>query len=129
MMGKRMPETCWTVFEWRAINLRDWCICLVDLFEWMPNFVQFYQSHGLTRVSAVPFMTARPSFCLVESQGIEHYFGHSCTSRGDVKTAWCSSSTPPYTSMALCLKEVQTELLLWHSFSLVFTLLNCTYGY
>ena len=35
MMGKRMPETCWAVFERRAINLRDWCIWLVDLFECM----------------------------------------------------------------------------------------------
>jgi hypothetical protein len=23
MMGKRMPETCWAVFEQRAIDLRD----------------------------------------------------------------------------------------------------------
>jgi len=41
MMGKRMPETYWAVFERRAINLRDWCICLVDLFECM-------MMHGLT---------------------------------------------------------------------------------
>jgi len=33
MMGKRMSETFWAVFERRAINLRDWCIWLVDLFE------------------------------------------------------------------------------------------------
>jgi hypothetical protein len=32
-MGMRMPETCWAVFKWQAINLRDWCIWLVDLFE------------------------------------------------------------------------------------------------
>jgi hypothetical protein len=32
-MGKRMPETFWAVFERQAINLRDWCIWLVDLFE------------------------------------------------------------------------------------------------
>jgi len=37
MMGKRMPETCWAVFERQAINLRDWCIWLVDLFEWIDN--------------------------------------------------------------------------------------------
>ena len=37
MMGKKMPETCWAVFERRTINMRDWCICLVDLFEW--NFI------------------------------------------------------------------------------------------
>ena len=40
-MGKRMPETCWAVFERQAINLRDWCIWLVDLFECMIM-------HGLT---------------------------------------------------------------------------------
>jgi hypothetical protein len=37
MMGKKMPETCWAVFERPAINLRDWCIWLVDLFEWIDN--------------------------------------------------------------------------------------------
>ena len=33
MMGKRMPERRWAVFKRQAINLRDWCIWLVDLFE------------------------------------------------------------------------------------------------
>jgi len=33
MMGMRMPETCWAVFKRQAVNLRDWCIWLVDLFE------------------------------------------------------------------------------------------------
>jgi hypothetical protein len=41
MMGKSMPETRGAVFERRAINLRDWCIWLVDLFEYM-------MMHGLT---------------------------------------------------------------------------------
>jgi hypothetical protein len=41
MTGTRMPETCWAVFKRRAINLRDWCIWLVDLFECM-------MMHGLT---------------------------------------------------------------------------------
>jgi hypothetical protein len=41
MMGKRMPETCWAVFERRAINLRDWCIWLVHSFECM-------MMHGVT---------------------------------------------------------------------------------
>jgi hypothetical protein len=44
MMGKRMPETCWAVFKRRAINLRDWCIWLIDLFECM-------MMHGLTNPS------------------------------------------------------------------------------
>jgi len=35
LMGMRMPETCWAVFKRQAINLRDWCIWLVDLFEYM----------------------------------------------------------------------------------------------
>jgi len=34
MMGMRMPETCRAVFKRQAINLRDWCIWLVDLFEY-----------------------------------------------------------------------------------------------
>jgi hypothetical protein len=33
-MGMRMPETCWAVFKWQVINLRDCCIWLVDLFEY-----------------------------------------------------------------------------------------------
>jgi hypothetical protein len=41
MMGMRMPETWWAVFNRRAIILRDWCIWLVDLFECM-------MMHGLT---------------------------------------------------------------------------------
>ena len=40
-MGIKMPETCWAVFKRQAINLRDWCIWLVDLFEYM-------MMHGLT---------------------------------------------------------------------------------
>jgi hypothetical protein len=32
-MGIRMPETCWAIFKRQSINLRDWCIWLVDLFE------------------------------------------------------------------------------------------------
>jgi hypothetical protein len=35
MMGKRMLKTFSAVFEWRAINLRDWYIWLVDLFEYI----------------------------------------------------------------------------------------------
>jgi len=46
MMGMRMPETCWAVFKLQAINLRDWCIWLVDLFEWTNVIVPVY--HTLT---------------------------------------------------------------------------------
>jgi hypothetical protein len=46
MMGKRMPETYWALFERRAIKLRDRCIWLVDLFEC--NFKQFhYLQHDI----------------------------------------------------------------------------------
>ena len=41
MMGMRMLETCWAVFKRQAIKLRDWCIWLTDLFEYM-------MMHGLT---------------------------------------------------------------------------------
>ena len=36
MMGMWMPETCWAVFKRQAKILRDWCIWLVDLFEYKP---------------------------------------------------------------------------------------------
>jgi len=32
-MGMRTPETCWAVFKWQVINLRIWCIWLVDSVE------------------------------------------------------------------------------------------------
>jgi hypothetical protein len=33
MMGVKMPETCWAVHKRQVINLRNYCIWLVDLFE------------------------------------------------------------------------------------------------
>jgi len=33
MMGVRTPETCWAVHKRQEINLRNFCIWLVDLFE------------------------------------------------------------------------------------------------
>jgi len=33
-MGMKMPKTRWAVFQRQAIKLRDWCIWLVDLFEY-----------------------------------------------------------------------------------------------
>jgi hypothetical protein len=35
LMGMRMPEICWAVFKRQALKLRDWCIWLVDLFDYM----------------------------------------------------------------------------------------------
>ena len=37
-MGMRMPETCWAVFKWQVINPRNYCIWLVDSFE----FTRFF---------------------------------------------------------------------------------------
>ena len=54
MMGKRMPETCWAVFKRRAINLRAYCIWLVDLFECM--------MHGLTNLRLI---NSSPSLTLL----------------------------------------------------------------
>jgi hypothetical protein len=31
--GVGTPETCWAVYKRQAVNLRDCCIWLVDLFE------------------------------------------------------------------------------------------------
>jgi hypothetical protein len=55
-LGKRMPETCWSVFERRAINLRDWCIWLVDLFECM-------MMHGLTKPKLLTLGKRMPETC------------------------------------------------------------------
>ena len=33
LMGVRTPETCWAVHKHQVINLRSFCIWLVDLFE------------------------------------------------------------------------------------------------
>ena len=53
MMGTRMPETCWAVFKRQAINLRDWCIWLVDLFECM-------MMHGLRNAKSQVMVTSFP---------------------------------------------------------------------
>jgi hypothetical protein len=52
MMGMRMTETWWAVCKQQAIKMRDWCICLVDLFEYMmmhgltnPKFTNVYSKH------------------------------------------------------------------------------------
>ena len=44
-MGMRIPETCWAVSKRRAINLRDWCVWLVVLFE-----LYLYVMHWLKAV-------------------------------------------------------------------------------
>jgi hypothetical protein len=33
MMDMRMPETCWAVFKWQVMNLRNCCIWLIDSVE------------------------------------------------------------------------------------------------
>ena len=69
MMGMRIPETCWAVFKRQAINLRDWCIWLVDLFEYL-------MMHGLTNPkfkyetqnsSCLPFFETRRCACCTPS--------------------------------------------------------------
>jgi hypothetical protein len=50
MMGKMMPEACWAVFKRQAINLRDWCIWLVDLFELGIIFVPVFAGRPCQRV-------------------------------------------------------------------------------
>ena len=65
MMGMRMPETCWAVFKWRAINLRDWCIWLVDLFKCA-------KMHGLTNPKynqCIWYMASR------KIRNIQHHWG------------------------------------------------------
>ena len=59
MMGMRMPETCWAVFKWQAINLRNCCIWLVDSFE--------HNIH-LTQISAGNFLQKKChlTFCMLD---------------------------------------------------------------
>jgi hypothetical protein len=70
MMGTRMPETCWAIYKRRAINLRDWCIWLVDLFECMmmhgvtdPKFRDILAMHGHMKVKK-DYRRSRGSCCL-----------------------------------------------------------------
>ena len=39
MMGVRTPETCWAVLKRQVINLRTFCLWLVDSFEFRPSLI------------------------------------------------------------------------------------------
>jgi hypothetical protein len=52
-MGMMMPETCSAVSKRQALNLCDWCVCLVDLFplylyvmHWLKAVYCMVQKHG-----------------------------------------------------------------------------------
>jgi len=60
MMGKRMPETCWAVFKRQTVKLRDWCIWLVDLFEYIRTF-----SVVLCIFAALSYRRYIDAFCCV----------------------------------------------------------------
>jgi hypothetical protein len=66
MMDKRMPETCWAVFKRRAINLRDWLIWLVDLFECM-------MMHGLTIPKPITCPAVIVHYFVLKITTILHY--------------------------------------------------------
>jgi hypothetical protein len=74
MMGKRMPETCWAVFERRAKNLRDCCIWLVDLFECM-------MMHGLTNPKSVTVFLSELSWSFMQTKKVRPYFSQQPTNR------------------------------------------------
>ena len=59
-MGKRMPETCWAVLKRRAINVRDWCVWLFDLFECM-------MMHGLTNPKVITWVRSSNSAHISQS--------------------------------------------------------------
>ena len=74
MMGKRMPETCWAVFERREVNLRDWCIWLVDLFEFTSVFYVLLTVQHLGIISVnnqldAQFFFAYVYFCSLHVSG------------------------------------------------------------
>ena len=74
MMGIRMPETCWALFKRQAINLRDWCIWLVDLFEYMDlveDLLNAYQTMGHNMSFEDSFLTFQLGLHFSEFGGIE----------------------------------------------------------
>ena len=73
MMGMKTPETCWAVFKRQAINLRDWCIWLVDLFECM-------MMHGLTNPKYL--LLVRNSIC--DGSDVKPNCAESAVRRGPV---------------------------------------------
>jgi len=69
MMGMRMPETCWAVFKRQAINLRNYCVWLVDSFECM-------MMHGLKTLNLLLLCGQWPWNCGVTlNNAAEKYIG------------------------------------------------------
>jgi hypothetical protein len=71
----RMLETCWTVFKRQAIKPRDWCIWLVDLFE-------YTMMHGLTNPKftddSVQHLLQLKNVRHINVQIDVHFFGFVC---------------------------------------------------
>jgi hypothetical protein len=66
MMGMRIPDTRWAVFKRQAINLRDWCIRLVDLFECM-------MMHGLTNPKFLEKFSKNTNVMKIRPVGAEFF--------------------------------------------------------
>ena len=62
MICMRMPETCWAVFKRQAIKLRDRCILLVDLFEYM-------MMHELTNPKCCILLCLLGVLCVISGVG------------------------------------------------------------
>jgi hypothetical protein len=65
MIGERMPETCWAVFKRQEINLRDWCIWLVDSFKLSWMFL--YLLMRKTWVATANFSVVNPLCLLIDT--------------------------------------------------------------
>ena len=65
MMGMRIPETCWAVFKRQIVNLRNWCMWLVDSIESM-------MMHGLANpkyaVMLDSLITTYVQFVIMETE-------------------------------------------------------------
>jgi hypothetical protein len=84
MMGVRTPKTCWAVFKQQVVNLRNWCIWLVDSVESMmmhrpanPKFIDQHICHcTLLLTNITPSM-------LASVQCMDHYYFTHCQ-------PWCT---------------------------------------
>jgi hypothetical protein len=81
MMRMRIPETCWAVFKRQAIKLRDWCIWLVYLFEYM-------MMHGLTN-SKFSELFSNIGFCSFLK--VRNHVLYPYETSGTIKIPWTIS--------------------------------------
>jgi hypothetical protein len=71
MMGMRMPETCWAVFKRQVLNLRTWCIWLVDSFESM-------MIHGHANPKFASWITSSKCWIILLTTQLPNFYSLFC---------------------------------------------------